>query len=188
MAPILILFGTKSGQTQKVANVLAETLRGEGADVDVRDAAGSDDRPRPEVYAGVVVAAPVYAGRYPRPVRRWVRANADALRGRPSAFVSVCLAVLEKRPETQRELTAILERFFESSGWRPEIVKVVAGALLYTRYGWLKRWLLLRIVRRQGGDTDVTRDYEYTDWDDLRAFARSFHERVYGPRVMTVAM
>ncbi len=32
-------------------------------------------------------------------------------------------------------------------------------------------------LARTGGDTDWTRDFEYTDWDDLRAFAHSFQER-----------
>ena len=187
MAPLLILFGTADGQTHKIANFLAETLRRDGADVDVRDAAGPVERLYPEVYSGVIVAAPVRAGRYPRQVRRWVRANAESLSGRPSAFLSVCLAVLAGRPETEREIAAILERFFESSGWRPGIIKSVAGALPYTRYGWLKRWLLRRIVRQHGGDTDWTRDFEYTDWDDLRAFAHSFNELVYGPRVQAAA-
>ena len=182
MVPILILFSTADGQTKKIANVLAEALRDQGADVDVRDAAGPVERLCPELYAGVVVAAPVRMGRYSRQVRRWVRANAEALRGRPSAFLSVCLAVLSESPEAQREIREILERFFAAAGWRPEVVKVVAGALPYTRYGWLKRWMLRRIVRRQGGDTDWTRDFEYTDWDDLRAFAHVFHELVYGPR------
>jgi menaquinone-dependent protoporphyrinogen IX oxidase len=27
-----------------------------------------------------------------------------------------------------------------------------------------------RIVARAGGDTDTSRDYEYTDWAALRAF------------------
>jgi menaquinone-dependent protoporphyrinogen oxidase len=51
---------------------------------------------------------------------------------------------------------------------------MVAGALLYTQYGWLTRWFMKRIVTKAGGDTDTTRDYEYTDWNDLRTFAREF--------------
>jgi len=35
-----------------------------------------------------------------------------------------------------------------------------------------------RVVAKVAGDTDTTRDYEYTDWDDLRAFAREFAGRV----------
>jgi len=30
------------------------------------------------------------------------------------------------------------------------------------------------IVAKAGGDTDTRRDYEYTDWDDLRRFAADF--------------
>jgi len=187
MAPILILYGTKSGQTEKVAHAIAETLRGEGADVDVRNAAEKAGLPSPEVYAGVVVAAPLYGGRYPRPVRRWARAPAGALGARPGALVTVCLAAMSKLPESRRGLASIQERLFAATGWRPDVAKPVAGALLYTRYGWLKRRILLGIVRREGGDTDVTRDYEYTDWNDLRAFARSFYEQVYGPRARTAA-
>jgi menaquinone-dependent protoporphyrinogen oxidase len=54
------------------------------------------------------------------------------------------------------------------------VIKFVAGALPYTRYNWLKRWIMRRIVAKAGGDTDTTRDFEYTDWEDLRAFARTF--------------
>ena len=42
-------------------------------------------------------------------------------------------------------------------------VKHVAGALLYTRYNIFKRWIMKRIVAKAGGDTDVSRDYDYTD-------------------------
>ncbi len=37
-----------------------------------------------------------------------------------------------------------------------------------------------RIVAKAGGGTDTTRDYEYTDWDDVRVFAREFAQRVEG--------
>jgi menaquinone-dependent protoporphyrinogen oxidase len=31
-----------------------------------------------------------------------------------------------------------------------------------------------RIAAKAGGDTDVSRDYEYTDWNDVRDFAVGF--------------
>ena len=30
------------------------------------------------------------------------------------------------------------------------------------------------IAKHQGGDTDTSRDYEYTDWDDLKHFIEEF--------------
>ena len=47
-------------------------------------------------------------------------------------------------------------------------------AVLYTRYGWFKRRIMQRIVAKAGGDGDTTRDYEYTNWADLRTFVEAF--------------
>ena len=178
MSRVLILYGTTDGQTRKIALSLREALRDEGLSAFVSDAKLGAAAVVPEEYDGVVVAASIHAGGFQRPVARWARKYAAQLNRMPSAFVSVCLAILEKRPETRRELDAIVARFMGSTGWRPAAVKFVAGALPYTRYNWLKRWIMRRIVAKAGGDTDTTRDYEYTDWDDLRAFARTFARRL----------
>jgi menaquinone-dependent protoporphyrinogen oxidase len=175
MTRILVVYGTTHGHTAKIARAIADTLRRQGASADVIEA--SAEWPEPEDYAAVVVAASVQGGRYQRRVRRWVRANADALNARPTAFVSVCLGVLQQNPQVQQEVAAIMARFLTAAGWRPTVTTTVAGALLYTRYNPLVRWAMKRIVRQAGGDTDTSRDYEYTDWAALRTFAEDFGRR-----------
>jgi len=180
---ILILYGTTEGQTRKIAGALAATLRSADADVDVRAGHDPINDPRPEEYDAVIVAASVHAGGYQRGVRRWVAAHATELASKPTAFVSVCLGVLEHNPKTDKDLAAIMTKFFVTTGWRPSITKVVAGALPYTKYNWLKRLVMRRIAAKVSRDTDTRRDYEYTDWNDVRAFAREFlrmFERVHG--------
>lgn len=174
MTHILIVYGTTDGHTRKIAQVLAEDLRAKGCSVDILDAADSGRRLSPEAYDGVVVAASVHIGDYQKTVARWVRQHAAALSAVPSAFLSVSLAVFERRAQVRSEIISIMERFLERCGWRPMITKMVAGALPYTRYGWLKRQMMKRIVAQAGGDTDTTRDFEYTDWIDLRNFAQDF--------------
>ena len=114
---ILILYGTTEGHTRKVARTLADALRSEGADVDLRQGRPPND-PRPEDHDAVIVAASVHAGWYQRGVRRWVTAHARGLAGRPTAFVSVCLAVLEHNPKTDATLSAIMTKFFGQTGWQ----------------------------------------------------------------------
>lgn len=172
MSRILVLYGTTEGHTAKVARFIADVLRQQGGDVDVVHARTT--MTPPEEYEAVVVAASVHAGTYQRTVETWAKAHAAALQARPSAFVSVCLGVLQKEPRVQQEVSAIVDRFCTRTGWIPSFTKTIAGALPYTRYGWLKRRMMQRIVRKAGGDTDVTRDYEYTDWNDLRVFVRGF--------------
>ena len=156
MPRILVVYGTTEGHTATVAGAITETLRRAGAVVDVSDAA--DPAPALQGYDAVIVAASVHGGRYQRSVRKWVTAHAAALSRISAAFVSVCLGVLQTDPAVQQNLKAILERFVGETGWRPTVVKFVAGALPYTRYGWLKRLLMRRIVGKAGGDTDTSRD------------------------------
>jgi menaquinone-dependent protoporphyrinogen oxidase len=174
MSRLLILYGTTNGHTRKIAIALGETLGEQGFPCDVIDAERIPRELDPAAYDGVVVAASIHAGGYQRAVKRWVRRHAGQLNLVPSAFVSVCLGILERRPEAQTEVRAIMNRFLQASGWQPTITKTVAGALLYTQYDWLTRCFMKRIVAKAGGDTDTTRDYEYTDWDDLRRFAQDF--------------
>ncbi len=176
MTHILIVYGTTDGHTRKIAQVLAENLRAQFCSVDVVDAAGMLRRLSPESYDGVIVAASVHIGDYQRTVANWVRKHAQMLNLLPTAFLSVSLAVLEQGTKPRQEVLRIMRRFLERCGWRPTITKMVAGALPYTRYGWLKRLMMKRIVAKAGGDTDTTRDYEYTDWNDLRTFSRDFAE------------
>lgn len=174
---VLVLYGTMTGQTRKVALALGESLRSAELAVDVVSAHDKVN-PDPGRYRAVIVAAPVRAGRYPKPVRRWVRAHAGALQNRPTAFVSVCLGVLERNPRTDAVLADIIKRFFAETGWRPETTKIVAGALLYRQYNWLTRWFMRRIVAKAHGDVDTSRDYEYTDWKDLESFGRDYALRL----------
>jgi menaquinone-dependent protoporphyrinogen oxidase len=189
MSPrILVLYGTTDGHTEKVAVAISNTLRAEGATVDLIHAHPGGLSPQPADYEGVIVAASVHTGGYQRAVRRWVRTHATALCGRPSAFVSVCLGVLEKTAASDAELASIMEDFFETTGWLPTIRKVVAGALPYTRYGWLKRLVMRRIVRDAYGPTEPSRDYEYTDWNEVRDFARMFCRVVHGSQASPLAV
>ena len=172
MTDFLILYGTTDGQTAKVARQLGNQLRSVGALTHVADAA-EKPQPAPDIYRVVVVAASVHAGGYQKEVRQWVRRHAAVLAARPTVFVSVCLGVLQHDPKVDRELDAIMQRFFDETGWTPSVRKIVAGALPYTKYNFLKRFVMRRIVQKAHGDIDTTRDYEYTDWNDVAAFAKT---------------
>lgn len=178
MPRVLILYGTSDGHTAKVAAALAGKLRYDGCSVAVVDARDAGRAVTPEEYDGVIVGASIHIGGYQRAVARWVRRHATTLGSRPSAFVSVCLGILEERAEAQREVADIMQRFLRRCGWRPTLTKTVAGALPYTRYGWLKKWMMKRIVAKAGGGQDTTRDYEYTDWGEVRALAGDFARRL----------
>jgi menaquinone-dependent protoporphyrinogen oxidase len=172
MTRILVLYSTSEGQTAKIAKAIAMRLRFDHCVADVVNARVAD--PRPSGYDGIVIAGSLHAGGYQKPIAKWVRAHLSEFGHRPTAFVSVCLAVLSKQEKARDEARAIPRRFVDGLGWHPTVIKVVAGALPYTKYNIFKRWIMKRIASASGGDTDTSRDYEYTDWKDLRDFVDRF--------------
>lgn len=172
MFRILVVYGTTEGHTAKVATAIARTIDVSGASCDVFEAGPTT--PGPDGYDGVIVAASVHAGGYQRPVTAWARRHSALLNATPGAFVSICLGVLQKNPEVERDLQQILGRFLSETGWRPRTTTMVAGALAYSKYSWYVRWIMKRIAAKAGGDTDTSRDYEYTDWNALSRFTVQF--------------
>jgi len=191
MTRILVVYGTTDGHTAKIATAIADTLRTHGAAVDVCQA--SRTHCLPEGHDAVIVAAPVRGGKYLKSIRRWVRQHAAVLNAKPTAFVSICLGILQHDEAVDRTLKTIIGQFLAETGWQPVVTKPVAGALPYTRYNWLIRWVMKRIATKAGGDSDTTRDYEYTDWQDLARFAEQFglladrhHATASAPAMVTV--
>ena len=80
--------------------------------------------------------------------------------------------------EQQGDATRCLNEFLEQTGWEPTSTSIVAGALLYRKYGFIKRWMMKMIVKRGGGDTDTSRNYVYTDWEAVDQFANEFAVRL----------
>jgi menaquinone-dependent protoporphyrinogen oxidase len=69
----------------------------------------------------------------------------------------------------------VLDKFFSETGWRPQRVETIAGALVYTQYNVFIRHMMKLIVKRQGRtELDTSHDYDFTDWDGVERFAREF--------------
>src|SRR5688500_15674259 len=104
MTRVLIVFGSTDGHTARIVNFAAERIRIAGCLVDIVGNQELEKDPDPGSYDGVIVAASVHAGRYQKAVHRWVSHHRDVLNQRPSAFLSVCLAVLQRDPRAQAEI------------------------------------------------------------------------------------
>jgi menaquinone-dependent protoporphyrinogen oxidase len=197
MKRVEVLYATREGQTRKIAEHVTEALRGYGLDVDMIDVADEPPLIQWYRYAGVVLAASVHAGHHEREMVRFVRAHRTELELVPATFVSVSLSEAgaedsHKPPEFRHECAGnarkMIDSFLAETGWRPAPVKPVAGALLYTHYNMLIRFVMKRIAKSAGADTDTSHDYEYTDWADLDRFAADLaHEIEHSREGLAVA-
>jgi menaquinone-dependent protoporphyrinogen oxidase len=54
------------------------------------------------------------------------------------------------------------------------MTELIGGAMAYTKYGPLLRWIMKQIAKRNGGPTDTSRDHEMTDWVQVERFVDRF--------------
>jgi menaquinone-dependent protoporphyrinogen oxidase len=174
MKRILIVYGTVEGQTRKIASFIANDLQSRGCHVDVFD---SENMPKVNLtaYDGIIAGAPVHISKFPRHFRKWIKQNAADISLVPCAFFSVCLGILQKdNPKVQNEENKIVKNFLREVAWSPDHWCIFPGALVYSQYGWIKRQIMKAISKQAGRDTDVNRDYEYTDWLEVKKFSSDF--------------
>jgi menaquinone-dependent protoporphyrinogen oxidase len=174
-----IFFATREGQTQKIAAHIADSLRQEGMRVDVLDVNNLPATVEWSRYTMVWVAASVHMGHHEREMIEFVRHNKRELQRLGAVFVSVTLsqagaedvhAPAERRAQAARDARRMIDAFVAETGWNPARSFPVAGALAYTRYNWLVRWMMVRIARKHGASTDTSVDHELTNWPILDRF------------------
>ncbi|AUV82727.1 protoporphyrinogen oxidase [Salinigranum rubrum] len=171
MARVALVYGTTEGQTATVAERVAAALTDRGHDPVLVHAKHLPPDFSLDEYDGCVVGASVHYRRHQRYVARFVRDHLTTLNEVPSAFFSVSMTAATGTPEADATARGLLEAFLADTGWTPDATAVFAGALKYSEYGLLTRFLMKRIARKYGGETDTSRDHEYTEWDAVERFS-----------------
>ena len=180
MARVLIVYSSYDGQTARIAERIAGHLGSSGHPCVVRSLENA-----PETFAdcdAVIVGGAIRYGHHARALEKWAKRHRDALAARPNAFFSVCMSAggPGARPKTAQ---GYLDEFRKRTGWEPQALASFAGACYYTRYNPFIRFMMRLIMGMAGGETDTSRDYEYTDWPGIDRFAGEFAGRFAGRAV-----
>ena len=175
MPSILIPYGTGEGQTEKVAERIADELGGLGHDVttvDVKEVGTDLDL---DEFDAVLVGASIHAGKHQKAVRKWASANRDALARKPNGFFQVSLSSADaENEESAAEAARYVDELIEATGWRPDRIGLFGGALRFSEYGFLMRAMMRFIAKRSYPEADTSGDVEFTDWESVEAFADEF--------------
>ena len=177
---LLILYGSTEGHTEKIARFLA----GEAVKHHIRPTL-SDVATAPSLrsYDAVIIAASIHAGQYKNEIVDFVAAHSDDLNKIPTVFYSVGLSIVSGDKKVVAQLHEMTALFLEMMKWRPIVVEQIGGALQYSKYGFFKKLMIRSIMKKAGGDTDTSRDYEYTDWEALKLSFENFVGKLEGELV-----
>lgn len=147
---VLVVYATKHGSTQQVAEVVAHTMRKHGATVaacpasDVRGPVGNRDL--------VVVGGALYSGRWHRDAHRFLKRHRRELAGMPVAVFGMGPRSDEERAWDMSR--AQLDRALAKQAWlRPASVAVFGGVDPAPRHDRpprdLRDWAIIRHWSRQ---------------------------------------
>lgn len=170
MSSFLVLYGTGEGQTAKVAQRIASVLESRGHDSTTLDAEELPSGFSIDAYDAAIIGSSVHLGKHHDGIRSFVDEYSEALASLPTAFFQLSLSSAVDEPDQRAQAAGYVETLLETTGWDPDRIAMFGGALRYSKYGFLKRLVMKRIARKELGDVDTSRDYEYTDWEEVDDF------------------
>lgn len=177
MKNILIVYGTTEGQTRKIAQFIADEIKGLGHHPTVVDTTDVPKDLNVGTFDAVIAAGSLHQGRHQWSLTYFIKDRLDQLKKIPGLMVSVSLTAVIDDDLHRSEARECMDVFIKDTEWQPSETLYVAGALKYTQYDWLKRFVMRKISEKEHRDTDTSQDYEYTDWEKLKQDVKGFLER-----------
>lgn len=175
MRTVLIIFATREGQTAKVAQRICDHLYKADIDLQLVDAGDSkrvDDIDLSSVDL-IVCGASMHVGRLESEIVDFINRNKDQIEAKPRSFFLVLLSAATKDPELRRKwLSDAANKMNKQLNVRFDDCEMVAGALAYSKYSMPTKWVMRRIAKLAREATDTSRNYEYTDWNQVDRYAR----------------
>ena len=167
-----IFYATREGQTEKVALTLAAHLIGLGAAATTHNLRANVETADLQKADLLLFGASMHAGGLERELVDFINDQAAIITQRPHAFFLVLLsAATADQALREKSLSDAQGKVQQQLSVEFDDMEYIAGALTYSKYSRPVRWIMRRIARQHGEDTDTRRDYEYTDWAEVRTYA-----------------
>jgi menaquinone-dependent protoporphyrinogen oxidase len=168
---VLIIYATIEGQTLKIARFAAEHIEKLGHDVVL---ANADDPTMLDFDSvdAIVLAAPVHQRRHPRTFDALVEASKTALDQRRTLLMSVSMSAAF--PEGLSEAETYVTELKTSTGFTPDAVMLVAGAVRIGEYDYFATQVIQHVVLRNRDYDMSAGEHEFTDWQAVSSRISEF--------------
>jgi menaquinone-dependent protoporphyrinogen oxidase len=171
----LIAYGTKYGSTTEVAEAIADELAAKGYGAEVRDLR-RDGCDGVSGYDLVVLGSSVNIGKWTKEAQAFIDKNSAGLAVTRVALFACCSDILfPEKVEVARK--AYLNDVAASiPGCEVAAKGLFGGVIDFARYSSLTRFLIAGVGMKKSLESkgfDPAKPYDYRDWDEIRAWARS---------------
>ncbi len=167
----LLLTSSTDGQTEKIMRVLAAEMLTDAYDIKNIHAINENDIDW-EAYDKVVIGASIRYGHYHKKLYGFIARHYGQLNQKQAYFFGVNL-VARKSAKNTPETNSYTRKFLNKIAWKPKKSAVFAGACRWSQYNFWQTKIIQLIMLITKGPTDTSQDIEFTDWDNVRSFAKS---------------
>ena len=171
MKNVLMAYYSHAGHTSRIARTIRETIIEAGHGCDTYELIEiCREGISWEKYDIVITGCPIVYGFYHSSLWEYIRLFQDRLEERPHSFFNV--TVVSRTPaKALPEGNRYLQRFLQKSPWKPRDIKCFAGKVDYPNWTWYQTLAIQFIMALTQGPTDRNATVDFTDWDDVRAYA-----------------
>ncbi|WP_394756309.1 menaquinone-dependent protoporphyrinogen IX dehydrogenase [Rhodoferax sp.] len=170
MSKILVVYSTTDGHTRHICERLQQVMVQQGHAAIVVPLAQADALDL-DSFDKIVIGASIRYGKHQPMVKQFIERHQALLERKANAFFSV--NIVARKPEKNRpDTNPYLIKFLRTLSWQPQLLGVFAGKLDYPRYRLVDRFMIRLIMLMTNGPTDPKSVIEFTDWQQVEAFAQ----------------
>ena len=165
----LIIYSSTDGQTKKICETIKENLpSGNKFKLISLDEALYFNLEKCEK---IIIGASIRYGRHNKKVLDFIIKNKNILDLKKTAFFSVNV-VARKEEKSTPETNPYVLSFLKKTNWKPNKLSVFAGKVDYPNYSFINKIVIRFIMMITKGPTDINNSYEFTNWENVRKFAK----------------
>ena len=172
MIETLIIYSTTDGQTVKICNKLVEVNSNENVKLCALNDAVKEDL---NSYNKIIIGASIRYGKHNQNVFDFIKRNIKILNNAKTAFFSVNVVARKKKKSTPSTNPYVI-KFIKQTNWRPTNIGVFAGKVDYPSYKFFDKYIIRFIMWLTKGPTDVSKSYEFTNWNEVEKFGKIINE------------
>ena len=172
MSNTLIIYSTTDGQTVAICNTLVKNHNTDQIKICSIEDAYEENLNK---YDKIIIGASIRYGKHNPRVIEFVRKNLERFNQIKTAFFSVNVVARKKNKNTP-ETNPYVKKFLNKTKWKPTKLNVFADKVDYPSYRFLDKYIIRLIMWFTKGPTDVTKSYEFTNWDEVKKFGKVIKE------------
>ena len=173
MFKTLIIYSTTDGQTRKICERImnASDNRDSLKIFPIEDVKKEDL----SIYDNIIIGASIRYGKHNSNVYSFIKENKNILENKNTAFFTVNV-VARKLDKNHPDTNPYMKKFLKITGWTPNRLAVFAGKIDYPKYKFFDKQIIRFIMYVTKGPTDISKVYEFTEWDRIDEFAKDLYQ------------